>query len=173
MVKYLDDFIIVFKKNKAMKELIKKDIDILFSEIQTKNNFNVINQIWEMLSYAKGEGCFDKQYYQYCFIKTLAFSMEEGLFIVCVKKITQEICEFKENDLGKKISEIVDFYLALNNLEKSIILINYAIQGGAVFERAWLKNTIEFLSIDNPEVLILKNIENEKNYINKQLRNKD
>jgi hypothetical protein len=141
----------------------------LFSEVQLKKNYNVINQIWEMLSYAKKQSCFDREYYQYWFMKTLAFTADEGLFIVCVKKITKEICEFSEVELGKNLADIIDFYMALNSLEKSIILINYAIQGGAVFERAWLKNSIDFLAIDNPEMLLLKNIENEKNYLNGKL----
>ncbi len=152
-----------------MKDLIKKDIDGLFAEIQIKKNYNIINQIWEILCYAKQANIFDNQYYKYCFIKTLAFTSDEGLFIVCVKKITKDICDFTEPQLGMIVSNIVDFNMALNSLEKSIILINYAIQGGAVFERAWLKNSIEFLSIDNPEVLILNNIENEKNYLNNKL----
>lgn len=152
-----------------MKDLIQKDIDGLFSEIQIKKNYSIINQVWEILSYAKREKLFDKGYYEYCFVKTLAFTSDEGLFIVCVKKITKDICGFSETELGMTVSNIVDFNVSLNNLEKSIILINYAIQGGAVFERAWLKNMIEFLSIDNPEILILKNIENEKNYLNNKL----
>lgn len=153
-----------------MEELIKKDIEILFSEMRIKSSHNLINQIWEILSYAKNENFFEKKYYQYCFFRTISCSMEDGLFIVCVKKVTKEICDFNEVELGKKISELIDFYFALNKIEKSIILLNYAIQGGAVFEKAWIKNMVDFLSIDNSEILIMKNIENEKNYLNEKLK---
>lgn len=153
-----------------MKKLIEDEINKLFSEYSTKRNIENIHQVWELLDFAKEKNIFEQTYYDYCLMKTLALPNSDGLFVLCVDKIIQKICNFNGVSLGNFIQNRIDFLTSLNNTEKASLMLTYALQAGAVFESYWIKNLGEKLSLSDIEKYISINAENSYHNLEKTVK---
>lgn len=155
-----------------IEDIIKKDIETLYDSFKKPSDIDKLYTMWEILDYSSKNNMFDEGFYRYYLIKTLSIPDNGGLFILCVKEITRGICKFDALSLGELIKDRIIFNLSLNKQENAILLLNYALQGGAFFNREIIRKIIEVLSLNDDGSMMSKNIENEKIFLDNMLPKK-
>ncbi len=152
-----------------MEKIIDKDLNELFVSIQNNQRKENIYALLEFLNYAKSEGYFSKEYFQYWLLKIISLESREGLFILCVEELIKNIFEFNPKEFGSFLTKTINLSKEINNFEKAIVIINYGLQGGAIFEKAWLLNILEYFGVNDLSECVALNNKNEALYLNKVL----
>jgi hypothetical protein len=154
---------------KIQQEQILEDIKISFDNFLLKNDPQEINRIWKNLHHARIEGWFDKEFYIYWLAKCLNTPDAKGACILCLSAITRDICGLSEKDLGNFLMPRIDFIINLNEHDKALDVIHFALQGSAVFEKAWLINKLNQINIEDKTNFIRINNQNEAIFFNSSL----
>ncbi len=152
----------------AQKELIE-DLKQSFNLFLMENNPQEINRIWQNLHHAKQEGWFESQFYTYWLVKCINTPNAQGACILCLNTITKNICGFDEKELGDFLMPRVNFIINLGEHDKAIDIINFSLQGSAVYEKAWLINKLEQMNIYDKTHFLKINNQNEAIFFNSSL----
>lgn len=154
--------------NIQSKEFLE-DIKISFNNFLLKNEPQEINTIWQNLHHAKQECWFEKDFYIYWLAKFINTPNAQGTSILCLPVITKDLCGLNEKDLGDFLMPRIDFIIGLSEYNKALDIINFALQGFAVFEKAWLINKLDQMNIEDKTSFIKNNNENDAIFFNSTL----
>lgn len=156
------------KKYLAREQAIE-DIKRSFHDFIVKGNPKEINTVWQILHHAKQEEWFDEEYFRYWLIKCINTLDAQGAYVLCLPAITNKICGLNPRKLGCFLTPRIDFIVAINEFPKALNIINYATQGSAVFEKAWLVNMLEHIGVEDKLYLLQINSKNEAIDLNNSL----
>jgi hypothetical protein len=152
----------------AQTELIE-DLKISFNQFLNKNDPKEINIIWQNLHHAKQSGWFDNDFYIYWLVKCINTPDAQGVYVLCLPSITKDVCGLNERELGDFLMPRINFVLSLNDFSKAISMINFALQGSAIFEKSWLINKLNYIGLEDKVNLLKINAENEAIFLNYSL----
>jgi hypothetical protein len=150
------------------KEFLE-DIKASFNQFLLKNEPQEINTVWQNLHHAKHEGWFEKEFYIYWLVKCINTPNGQGACVLCLPAITNNVCGLNEKDLGDFLMPRIDFIAGLGEYSKALDIINFALQGSAVFEKAWLINKLDYMNIEDKTSFIKNNNQNEAIFFNRSL----
>lgn len=154
---------------KIQRKEFLEDIKIYFDKFLLKNEPQELHIIWQNLHHAKQEDWFEKEFYIYWLAKCINTPNAQGACILCLPIITKNICGFSESELGDFLMPRIDFIIAINEFEKALDIINFALQGNTVFEKAWLTNQLDKMNIEDKMPFIKINNKNEVIFLNSSL----
>ena len=152
----------------AKKEFIE-DLKHSFNLFLLENNPQEINRIWQNLHHAKQEGWFEPEFYIYWLVKCINTPNAQGACILCLSAITKNICGFDVKQLGDFLTPRIDFIINLGEYDKAIDIINFSLQGLAVYEKAWLINKLDLMNIEDKTSFLKINNKNEAILFNSSL----
>lgn len=158
--------------NMAKKGLLD-DIERSFSIFQANGDMKQVNSIWKSLFYGYQNKWYTKELYRYWLTKIINLSHNQGTYILCIRSIIFDMCEFNEKTLADFIVPQINFLIELNEMDEALTWLNYVLEVGAFFEKYWIKEKLDVFNVEPKEEYIALNNRNEAIYLEKILKHKD